>query len=125
MKSMRAVVTYGALVMFVTCGCSTPSPLKYLALKKPEGVIRTSGHARVETNYTIKGWNFHSIRPAADIETYLKDAHDGAGTAVLRDADIQLRFPLVSFFGYIKVTDTVTAGKVQPELMWPGFPVRL
>ncbi|QTA81799.1 Uncharacterized protein dnl_41490 [Desulfonema limicola] len=120
-----------AVFIFAICfctGCSTytPKPIPYLALRKPIGFIGNINHKPVEKNFGRGGFYLctYNFRPTADMDFYIKQACEEAGSNILRGADIRLEIPtkidligtvllapIVFFptFGYNTATDTVSA----------------
>jgi len=105
-------------VLLFSCGCSTRSgpPLSYMALERPEAILATQEQEPLEAEFSRGGWYFfnYNFRPAADIESYLRDAHERAGATILRNGDVVLNVPFafdILLFGYNMETDMVTAGQ--------------
>jgi hypothetical protein len=110
-----------AAPLLLVAGCSARSgpPLSYLALRRPEGPIATM-HVALTEKHGRGGWYFgnHNFRPAPDIQAYLEQAHEHAGSDVLGDADIVLDVPFaidILFFGYNHSTDKVTAKEPEDD----------
>jgi hypothetical protein len=108
------------LALSAVCGCATDSrqPLAYLSLEKPVGVIHTAKDKEVKKSFSRGGWYIgnYNFRPAADVESYLAQAHKEANTTVLRNADLQLNVPTffdILFFGYNHADDSVF---LKPEV---------
>lgn len=122
MRSIKRLCT--AISLFAVCGCATtsPPPLAYLALEKPNGVIQTTKNQEMKKEFARGGWYFcnYNFRPSADLQSYLGQAQKEANATVLRNADIQLNVPFafdILLFGYNHANDTVTLkAEVEAQL---------
>ena len=116
MKNKHMILPALLLVCCFCAGCATtpPQPVAYLAVKKPEGVIKTNEHAPVTREFSRGGWYFgnSNFRPAPDPVSYIEEASRATGADILRNADVKMTVPFVFdilFFGYNQGTDTLTA----------------
>jgi hypothetical protein len=115
----QIVIDLSTLVMGLLClGCATgrppAEPIPYLAVKRPEGVIRTVMHQPVKKDFWRGGWYLgnHNFRPAPDVASYVRATAQEANTDILRNADVRLPVPFavdILFFGYNKCCDSVKA----------------
>jgi hypothetical protein len=108
----------GGLLLAVGCSVRTGPPLSHLALNRPEGPIAAVQHRPLEEKHGRGGFYIgnYNFRPAADVQAYLEEAHQKAGSEVITDADIVFGVPFaldILFFGYNHGTDKVTAGYVD------------
>ena len=118
---MRRRLAWAAAVassLWLGCVSTVPPPLPYVALERPTGPIRGS-HSPVYATFPRGGFYFmnRGLRPAPDVGAYLERAHDSAGTAVLTNADVEIRVPAnfgILFFGYNRCTDGVWATGILP-----------
>jgi len=99
----------------VTSQSQSQTPLTYVAVTRPTGAIKTTGHY-TETKHSKNGFYFVNagFRPAADIGAYLAKAQVDAGADVLKNADVQLNVPFVIdilMCGYQVGSDTVKASQ--------------
>lgn len=94
MKSLRLAVVSFVLVLS-GCASRQATSLRYLALEQPKGPVHAPVHPPVELRFRRGGVYVLSknFRPAADVAAYLEQAHQAAGTAVLRRADVRLETP--------------------------------
>jgi hypothetical protein len=126
MKRVLANASVVAAALLLGPGCSAtsgPPPLSYLALQRPEGAINSEARLLKE-EHKRGGWYFwnKNFRPAPDLQAYLEEAQQHAGTEVLRDVDVVLNVPFaldILFFGYNVGTDEVTLGGAGGSIEGP------
>lgn len=116
MKYATHMLSALVLASSLCAGCATskPSPIAYLAVERPKGVIVTTQHDSVEKEFPRGGWYLanNNFRPAPDLASYVEQTAQQANTQILRNADVQLAVPFafdILFFGYNHATDTVSA----------------
>ncbi len=118
MSRNRNVVFALMAVVALGSGCvsqQAPTPLRYVAVTRPEGPIRTEARdVRIKTSrggmYVLN----KGFRPAPDIGAYLTQAESRAGTPVLRNADVELAVPFaldILLFGFQFGEDTTRVGR--------------
>ena len=118
-----ATLMFACLAAGLLCaGCVSPrvppapKPISYVAVKRPDTVIKTSATKPVlkefsRSRFYILAYNCH---PAPDMASYIEQASQAAGTDILRNADIRLEVPCYVgplLFGIsVGSKDSVTAG---------------
>jgi hypothetical protein len=104
-------------------GCATattPKPLTYLASKRPEGPILRKTFPATGLSFSRGGLYFlnFGFRPAADVQSYVKDSETKTGSPLLTDADVRLQTPFaidILLFGYNAADDRVLLS--EPEVV--------
>lgn len=99
-----------------------PNPIAYLAVKRPDGVIKTAATGPVQKEFSARGKFFilfYHCRPAPDIASYIEQVSQMAGTDILRNADVQLAMPcyvgpIIFGIGVGSKDCATAAGNVSP-----------
>ena len=117
MYTLSKFVICCGVYLVIGCTAKPPTPLTYLALEKPTGKIVSSDFT-LKDSHSRGGFYFLNagFRPAPDVASYLKQAHDESKMSVLKNADVELRIPFafdILMFGYNKSTDEVRVGNPQ------------
>ena len=119
MKNARVIVISLSLLICFCGGCATvppPQPIAYLAVEKPNGIIKTTENISVRKEFPRGGFYIgaYNFRPAPDIASYINQTARETNTDILRNADVQLVVPFyfdLFLCGYGKGTDSVISGK--------------
>ena len=110
MRSLKPVLL--SIPLAIGCATTTPKPLTYLASQRPRGPILRKTLPATSASFSRGGLDFlnFGFRPAADVQSYVKDTETKAGSRLLTDADVRLQTPFaidVLLFGYNSADDRV------------------
>ena len=117
MNVERSMMICLVVIAALVSGCVTqqkrPAPLSYVAITRPSSPIKSAPH--VVDFETKRGGMYvlnKNFRPAPDTGAYLEQAQRQSNTEVLRNADVELRVPVVIdilLFGFQIGKDKTTA----------------